>query len=142
MDNKISVPGSGRRGRPTMSRVVAGDSAQQGDDYLCGVDQSRSCAYADRDTSEFVGIKSGAISEQRSSQPEEFHLQLLSEPGVSLSTHRAPIIPTNHSNARHQCGKSEGCCRRLAASHSLARVLCPRSRLYFLMAHRTSTSSR
>lgn len=59
----------------------------------------------------------------RSSQPGELHPQLLSEPGVNLAAHRAPIIPAIHSNATHQCGKSLGCCRRLAASQKLARVL-------------------
>ena len=47
-----------------MSRVVAGDSAQQGDDSLCRIDQSRSCAYADRNSSQSVGIESGAILER------------------------------------------------------------------------------
>lgn len=46
-----------------MSRVVAGDGAKQGGDYLCRVDQSRSLAYADTNSSESVDIESGSILE-------------------------------------------------------------------------------
>ena len=34
------------------------------------------------------------FSVARVSQPRELPPQLLSEPGVNLSTHRAPIVPT------------------------------------------------
>jgi hypothetical protein len=46
-----------------MSRVVAGDSAKQRNDYLCRVDQSRSRAYANRNSPEPIGIESGSILE-------------------------------------------------------------------------------
>ena len=65
MDDKISVPGSGWGRRAPMSRVVAGDSAEQGDDHLCRIDKSRSRAYADRNSPQSVGIESGAIFERK-----------------------------------------------------------------------------
>jgi len=44
-------------------RIDSRDCQKQRNDYLRGVDQSGSCAYADWYTAEFVGIQGGAISE-------------------------------------------------------------------------------
>jgi len=38
------------------------------------------------------------------SSPEESHLQALSEPGVNLSAHRAPIVPVDGTKPARQCG--------------------------------------
>ncbi len=38
------------------------------------------------------------------SSPEESHLQALSEPGVNLSAHRAPIVPVGGTKPARQCG--------------------------------------
>jgi len=46
-----------------MPGIVKGDSAEQGDDDLCGVDQPRPRAYADQHTSAVIGIEGGAVSE-------------------------------------------------------------------------------
>ena len=40
----------------------------------------------------------------RVSSPEESHLQALSEPGVNLSAHRAPIVPVDGTKPARQCG--------------------------------------
>jgi hypothetical protein len=50
-------------GGAEVSRVIARDFSEQRDDYLCEFYQQRSCAYADRDTAELIGIEGGAVSE-------------------------------------------------------------------------------
>jgi len=47
-----------------MPGIAARDSAQQGNGDLCGVNQPGSCAHADRDSTEFVGVQGGAVSER------------------------------------------------------------------------------
>jgi hypothetical protein len=63
MDEEVPVSGAGRGGRGALPGVAARDSAQQGDAYLCGVDQSGPCAYANSDSAVFIGIAGGAIHE-------------------------------------------------------------------------------
>ena len=46
-----------------MPGIVTGDSAEQGDDNLRGVDQPRPRAYADQYTAAVIGIEGGAVSE-------------------------------------------------------------------------------
>ncbi len=46
-----------------MPGIAAGNSAEQGDGDLCGFDQPRPCAHADRDPAESIGIASGAVPE-------------------------------------------------------------------------------
>jgi hypothetical protein len=44
----------------------------------------------------------------RVSNPEESHLQVLSEPGVNLSAHRVPTIPVYGKKPVSQCGNNHG----------------------------------
>ncbi len=61
MDEEVPVSGTGWGGRGALPGVAARDSAQQGDAYLCGVDQSGPCAYVDSDSAVFIGIAGDAI---------------------------------------------------------------------------------
>ena len=63
MDDEIQIPGTWRGSRDSLSRIVEGDSEEQGDDDLCGVDQPRPCAYADKYTAAVIGIEGGAVFE-------------------------------------------------------------------------------
>ena len=63
MDDEVQVPGAGRGCWAEMPGIVTRDSAEQGDDDLCGVDQPRPRAYADQYTSPVIGIEGGAVSE-------------------------------------------------------------------------------
>src|SRR5208337_2451728 len=67
VDNKVPISCVGRRCRATGARVVAGNRAGARDDHLRWSDQSRPCAYADRDTAASVGVPRGPVS-----QGEEF----------------------------------------------------------------------
>jgi hypothetical protein len=62
MDDEVSVSGTGRRYRASLSRVAAGDSDEQGDEDLCWINQPGSCAYANRHTAADIGIAGGAVS--------------------------------------------------------------------------------
>lgn len=46
-----------------MPGVISGDCSKQRGGNLCGVDQPRPSAYADRDTAAVIGVEGGAISE-------------------------------------------------------------------------------
>ncbi len=81
-------------------------------------------------------------NQQRVSQPRELPPQLLSEPGVNLSAHRAPIAPTENAPRPHQCANMLACFRFMPASHEIALILRPRKRLYFRIAHRMMARSR
>ena len=63
MDDEVSIPGSRWRCREALSGVATGDSEEQGDDDLCGVDQPRPYPYADRDTAADLRVTCGPVSE-------------------------------------------------------------------------------
>ena len=69
MDNEVSVSGTGRRYRATVSRVAARDSDEQGDDDLCGINQPGSCTYANQYSSSVISVASGAVSEREEFTP-------------------------------------------------------------------------
>ena len=64
MDDEVQVPGAGRGYWAEMPGIVTGDSTEQGDDDLCGVDQPGSCAYADKYTAAAIGLEGGAVFER------------------------------------------------------------------------------
>jgi hypothetical protein len=63
MDYEVSVPGVGRRYRAAGEGASSGDSAESGDADLCWGDQSGSCAFADWDSAEYIGIEGSTASE-------------------------------------------------------------------------------
>ena len=63
------------------------------------------------------------------SQPGGSHPQLLAEPGLNLSIHRAPIAPTAYAPLPDQCRNRSGCAALVCFSHAHARRRCPRRRL-------------
>ena len=63
LDDEISIPGTRWRSRAEVSGVTKRNCNQQRDAALCSVDQSRSRAYADRDSTVTICIKGGAVSE-------------------------------------------------------------------------------
>src|SRR5271165_4625554 len=67
VDHKVPISCAGRRRRATGAGVAAGNRAGARDDHLRWSDQSRPCAYADRDTAASVAVSGGAVS-----QGEEF----------------------------------------------------------------------
>jgi hypothetical protein len=73
----------------------------------------------------------------RASSRGEFRPPALSEPGVSLSTHRAPIIQPHGRAPAVQWAKSLGSRVATVARKLQARMGWRRSRLYFCVAHRT-----
>ena len=75
------------------------------------------------------------------SKPEGFHLRLLSEPDVSVSTHPAPITQAGDRRPSFQCEKSAGSRRAMLPSQYMALVLWYLNRLYFRRAQSTSSSS-
>ena len=79
MDNEVSVSSAERRGRPEMSGTAEGNSNQQRDADLCGVDQSRSRAYADRDSTAAVCIQGGAVPEGQELTPAVIGIQAIKE---------------------------------------------------------------
>ena len=64
VDDEVQVSGAGRGDRAEVQGIIEGDSAEQGDDDLCGVDQPRSRAYADQYSTADIGIEGGAVSER------------------------------------------------------------------------------
>ncbi len=62
-----------------MQGVVAGDSDEQGNADLCGLDKSGSCAHADRDTATALGIESCAIFEGEEFSPIALGVQAVKE---------------------------------------------------------------
>ena len=79
LDDEISIPGTRWRSRAKVSGVAKGNSNQQGDADLCGVDQSRSRAYADWDTTAAVCIQGGAVSEGQEFAPAVIGVQAIKE---------------------------------------------------------------
>lgn len=73
----------------------------------------------------------------RASSRGESHPPALSEPGVSLSTHRAPIIQPSGDAPACQWAKRPGSRAATLARNIHACLRCRRSRLYFCVAHRT-----
>src|SRR5207248_7875349 len=71
------------------------------------------------------------------SRRREFHPPPLAEPGVNLSTHRAPIVQPPGLRPTRQWANSRGDRRETSASSSPARLSRRRSRLYLRMAQRT-----
>ena len=69
MDDEISIPGTRGRCGYKVSGIITGDIAEQRDENLCRVSESRSCAYVNRDTAEFIGIESGAVSQGKEFAP-------------------------------------------------------------------------
>ena len=65
VDNEVPVSCVGGRCRATGAGVAAGNRAGARDEHLRWSDQSRSCAYADRDTAASVGVSGGAISQRQ-----------------------------------------------------------------------------
>ena len=75
MDDEIPIPGTGRGYRAEVPGIVAGDSAEQGDDDLCGVDQPRPYPYADRDTAADLRVTCGPVSEGEEFAPTVVRVQ-------------------------------------------------------------------
>jgi hypothetical protein len=82
------------------------------------------------------GVPVGQVAERASSRGES-HPPALSEPGVSLSTHRAPIIQPSGDAPACQWAKRPGSRAATLARNIHACLRCRRSRLYFCVAHRT-----
>src|SRR5205807_10221701 len=74
------------------------------------------------------------------SRRREFHPPPLAEPGVNLSTHRAPIVQPPGLRPTRQWANSRGDRRETSASSSPARLSRRRSRLYLRMVQRTKWS--
>ena len=79
VDDEVPVSGFGWRCRAPMPGVATRDSAQQGDEDLRGINQSRSCAYADRDSTKFVGIEGGTVPEREKLSPSTDGVQSVAE---------------------------------------------------------------
>ena len=62
-----------------MSGTAEGNCNQQRDADLCGVDQSRSRAYADRDSTAAFGIKGGAVSKGKEFASAAIGIQAIKE---------------------------------------------------------------
>ena len=77
------------------------------------------------------------IRNHEESRRREFHPPPLAEPGVNLSTHRAPIVQPPGLRPTRQWANSRGDRRETSASSSPARLSRRRSRLYLRMAQRT-----
>ena len=67
----------------------------------------------------------------------ESHPPALAEPGVNLSTHRAPIIQPHGTSPSRQWAKRALALSAITRSHRRALLPCRCSRLYFCMAQRT-----
>ena len=63
LDNEVPLSGAGGGRWPESARIAAGNIPKHGADDLSGGDQQGSCAHADRDTAERIGIEGSAISE-------------------------------------------------------------------------------
>ena len=62
-----------------MPGVAKGNSNQQRNADLCGVDQSRSRAYADWDSATALGIKGGAVSKGKEFASDAIGIQAMKE---------------------------------------------------------------
>ena len=71
--------GTRRRSRAKVPGVAKGNSNQQRNPDLCGVDQSRLCAYADWDSTAAVCIQGGAVSEGQEFAPAVIGVQAIKE---------------------------------------------------------------
>lgn len=89
-----------------------------------------------------VRINAASARYGQVSQPREPPLQLPEEPGVNLSTHRAPFASTENTPRPHQWTTRPGWLRFTRASPWLALVWEPRKRMYFRMAQRMMARSR
>ncbi len=63
VDNEVPLSGLSGRRWTKGEGIAPRDSAEHGVDDLRGLDQSRPCAYADRDTAAHIGIEGGAVPE-------------------------------------------------------------------------------
>ena len=92
---------------------------------------------------EFVSAKVGSgryNSASEVSSPGESHPEALSEPYLNLSAHTAPAMePRRTPNC--QCAHNFGSRRDMRATQCVALRICPRSFLYFRLAHRASDRS-
>jgi hypothetical protein len=79
VDDEIPIPGTRWRSRAKVPGVVKGNSNQQRNADLCGVDQSRSRAYADWDSATALGIKGGAVSKGKEFAPAVIGIQSIKE---------------------------------------------------------------
>src|SRR5450631_1203607 len=82
----------------------------------------------------FASIALVLESQHEVSKPVEFHLRLLSEPDLSVSTHPAPITPTGDRRPSFQCEKSAGLAPSNTPSQYMALVLRYLNRLCFRRA--------
>lgn len=67
INHEVPVSGLGRGCAASNEGLAAGYSTEPGDDDLCRVCESESCAFADRDTAAHIGVASGAILRGKSS---------------------------------------------------------------------------
>ena len=79
VDDEISIPGTRWRSRAEVPGATKRNCNQQRDADLCGVDQSRSRAYADRDSTAAICIQGGAVSEGQEFAPAVIGVQAIKE---------------------------------------------------------------
>ena len=96
MDHEVPLSGFGWRCRASSTRIVERDSAEHGDDDLRRSDQSRSYTHADRNTAEYIGIESRAVSEGK-----EF-----AQIAIGISGAKKEILEAVLVGKRVSCAKS------------------------------------
>ena len=77
---------------------------------------------------------------EKVSSPREFHPEALSEPYVNLSAHTAPAMGPRRTPICQWANKL-GSRQEIRATQCVALRRCPRSFLYFRLAHRASARS-
>ena len=87
-----------------------------------------------------LGLLAGGAQDHQVSRRGESHPPALAEPGVNLSAHRAPIVQPSGRTPQRQCANRPGWRLATSAMNLCARLLWRRNRLYFRMAHLTSSS--
>ena len=86
-----------------------------------------------------LGVPRGVAHHDRVSRRGESHPPALAEPGVNLSAHRAPIVQPSGRTPKRQCANRPGWRLATSAMNLRALVWWRRKRLYFRMAHLTSS---
>ena len=95
LDDEISIPGTRWRSRAKVSGVAKGNSNQQGNADLCGVDQSRSRAYADWDSATAFGIEGCAVSKGKEFASAAIGIQAIKEAVLGTALMGKRVLGSN-----------------------------------------------
>ena len=95
VDDEVSIPGTRWRSRAKVPGVTKGNSNQQRNADLCGVDQSRSRAYADWDSATALGIKGGAISKGKEFASAAIGIQAIKEAVLGTALMGKRVLGSN-----------------------------------------------